>query len=264
MARKIVITSGKGGVGKTTVVEGLGVALARLGYKTLLVDMDFGLNNLDVVMGVENKIIYDIIDIIEGKCRPVQAVIEDMFENNLFILPSTHTFCKYKFGPKELSRIISEMEECFDFILIDCPAGMDGGFRRAIGCGDEFIIVTTPHLSAIRDADKISTLIYSLTNRTPNLVINRARGDMMLDGDMLTVESIENNLNSKLVGVVPEDDIVSTKMFSGRRYIGDSQSEISFNMIAKVLTSDRQIIYDVTQKYRGLFGSIRKKLKRRL
>jgi septum site-determining protein MinD len=154
MTRKIVITSGKGGVGKTTIVSGLGYTLAKLGYRTLLIDMDFGLNNLDVLMGIENKIVYDIIDVLEGKCKPRQALVQDFIESKLFIFPSTHGFCRIRFGVKELTAIITELERDFDYILIDCPAGIDGGFRRAVDCANETIVVTTPHLSAIRDADK--------------------------------------------------------------------------------------------------------------
>ena len=155
MARRIVVTSGKGGVGKTTLVSMLGYAIANLGEKVLLVDMDFGLNNLDVLMGIENKIVYDIIDVIEGKCLPKQAIIQDFLESNLYIFPSTHCFCKRKFGSNELMEIIRQVEYLFDYIIIDCPAGIDGGFKRAVECGQEHIIVTTPHLSALRDADKV-------------------------------------------------------------------------------------------------------------
>ncbi|MBE5757540.1 MAG: septum site-determining protein MinD [Clostridiales bacterium] len=264
MARKIVVTGGKGGVGKTTVVGGLGTALSRLGYKTLLVDMDFGLNNLDVLLGVENKIVYDLIDVIESKCRPIQAVIEDIFEDNLFVLPSSHCFCSVKFGANELSGILKELESCFDFILIDCPAGIDGGFKRAVGCADEYVLVTTPHLSAIRDADKVITELNKQTNKTPFLVINRARGDLMLSGEMFKVESITKHLSAELIGVIPDDDFVSVQLFSGRKMAGDSLSEISFDMMARNLTSDRRVIFDVTKRYRGLLGGIRKSLKRRL
>ena len=261
MARKIVITSGKGGVGKTTIVEGLGVALSRLGYKTLLIDMDFGLNNLDVVLGIENKIVYDIIDVIDGRCRASQAVIEDMYENNLYIFPTIHSFCKNKFGVKELTDIISQIENSFDIVLIDCPAGMDGGFRRAIGCADEYIIVTTPHLSAIRDADKIISQISTISSKRPYLIINRARGDLMLNKEMLNIESIKNNLNCKLIGVVPEDDSISKKLYFGRNIDNVGQAEISFGMIARVITSDREEIFDVTKRYKGLIGGLRKKIR---
>ena len=132
MARKICVTSGKGGVGKTTIVASLGMTLAKNGYKTLLIDMDFGLNNLVVIMGIENKIVFDVIDVLEGKCQPKQALIQDFLESNLFIFPSTHGFSKVRFGARELSSIIMQLDSYFDYVLIDCPAGIDGGFRRAV------------------------------------------------------------------------------------------------------------------------------------
>ena len=127
----------------------LGYAIASLNKKVLLVDMDFGLNNLDVVMGIENKIVYDIIDVLAGKCLPKQGIVQDFQESNLYVFPSTHSSCKRKFGSKELLDIISQLEYLFDFVLIDCPAGIDGGFKRAVECGGEHIIRTTPHLSAL-------------------------------------------------------------------------------------------------------------------
>jgi len=263
MARRIVVTSGKGGVGKTTIVCGLGQTLARLGYKTLLIDMDFGLNNLDVLMGIENKIVYDVIDVLEGKCLPKQALVQDFFESNLYIFPSTHGFCRIKFGSKELLEIINDIEKYFDYIIIDCPAGIDGGFTRAVNCGREFIIVTTPHLSAIRDADKtISSLGFN--HSKPYLIVNRARGDLMIESKMLSVGAICESLNAELLGVIPEDDVVSFQMLSGGAFDKDSQIQKSLNLIVKGLVTGENKIYDCTKKYRGVFGSIRKNLKKRV
>lgn len=264
MARRIVVTSGKGGVGKTTVVSGLGVTLARLGYKVMLIDMDFGLNNLDVLMGIENKIVYDIIDVIEGKCSPKQALVQDFIENNLYIFPSTHSFCSVRFGSKELLRIIMELEMYFDFVIIDCPAGIDGGFRRAIECGGEHIVVTTPHISAVRDADKVLTCLKSNVKNYPYLIINRARGDLMLDGEMLTINTISDYLSAELLGVIPEDDSVSKQLLLGGSLDKYSDAQSSLNMIANNLVSDQKKIYDCTKKYKGLFGSIRKNLRRKV
>lgn len=262
MARKIVITSGKGGVGKTTIVSGLGYTLANMGYKTMLVDMDFGLNNLDVLMGIENKIVYDIIDVIEGKCLPKQALIQDFFENNLYTLPSTHGFCRVRFGASELNEIINDLEKYFDFVLIDCPAGIDGGFRRAVDTANESIIVTTPHLSAVRDADKaISSLRFS--NNKPYLIINRARGDLIVESKMLSIDSITECLNASLLGVIPEDDNVATQLISGGAFDSDSAIQYSLGMIARNLINGDSKIYDCTKQYKGLFGSIRKNIKRR-
>lgn len=260
MARKIVITSGKGGVGKTTLVCGLGTTLAHFGYKTLLVDMDFGLNNLDVLMGVENKIVYDIIDVIENKCSPKSALIQNFNEENLYILPSTHSFCKVKFGSRELLEIIRSVEYLFDYILIDCPAGIDGGFRRAIGSGDEYIVVTTPHLSAVRDADKVINYL----NGKPKLIINRARGDLILDMKMLAIDDIKNSLNADLLGVIPEDDYVALQSLEGSEFDNKSQIQKSLSMIVACLTQGKSEIYDCTSKYRGFLGEIKRKLRTKI
>ena len=250
MARRIVITSGKGGVGKSTIVSLLGYAIASLGKKVLLVDMDFGLNNLDVLMGIENKIVYDIIDVIEGKCRPKQALVQDFFESNLFIFPSTHSFCSVRFGSKELLAIINDLEKYFDFVIIDCPAGIDGGFKRAVDCGGEHIVVTTPHISAVRDADKVITCLQSSMAKLPYLIVNRARGDLMIDGEMLNIKTISDYLSADLLGVVPEDDCISKQMFVGGQLEKFSQAQQSLNMIAKNIINGEKKIYDCTKKYK--------------
>jgi len=259
-----VVTSGKGGVGKTTIVSGIGYALARMGYKVLLIDMDFGLNNLDVMMGIENKIVYDIIDVIEKKCLPRQAIVQDFFENNLFVFPSTHGFCKIAFGAKELMQIISSVESFFDFVVIDCPAGIDGGFKRAVECGGEHIVVTTPHLSAVRDADKVINCIVANLHIKPYMIVNRARGDLILNKEMLSVDTIKNSLSGQLIGVVPDDDCVAIQMYKGGVLNKESEAYISINMIAENIVSGENKIFDCTKKYKGLIGGIRKKLKSRV
>lgn len=264
MARKIVVTSGKGGVGKTTIVSNLGNILAGLGYKTLLVDMDFGLNNLDVLMGIENKIVYDIIDVIEGKCTPMQAILQDFFESNLYILPSSHSFCSIKFGSAILSKIISLVERDYDFVLIDCPAGIDGGFRRAVECADEYVIVTTPHISAIRDAMKVISVLKGIKDTRPCVIINRARGDLILSGESLSIDAIKDTLYADIIGVIPEDDFVSQQIYLGGQIDRDSKARESIYMIGKnIITGDNKI-FDCTTKYRGILGSIRKGLRKRV
>ena len=262
MARRIVVTSGKGGVGKTTLVSMLGYAIAALGEKVLLVDMDFGLNNLDILMGIENKIVYDIIDVIEGKCLPKQAIIQDFIESNLYIFPSTHCFCKRRFGSNELMEIIRQVEYMYDYVIIDCPAGIDGGFKRAVECGQEHIIVTTPHLSALRDADKVINAICTNLSIKPQVVINRARGDLILDGKMLSIPTISSYLSGKIIGVVPEDDSVAVQMYRGVGYDGYSASYIAVKMIAESIVKGKEQVFDCTKKYKGVIGSIRKHIKR--
>jgi len=262
MARKIIITSGKGGVGKTTIVSCLGMTIAKMGYKTMLIDMDFGLNNLDVLTGIENKIVYDIIDVLEMRCSPKQALVQDFYESNLYIFPSSHGFCRVKFGSRELIKIINELENMFDFILIDCPAGIDGGFKRAVECANEFVIITTPHLSAVRDASKVLSLINSNMDVAPMLIINRARGDLIVDKEMLSEKSINDYLRSDLIGVIPEDDEICKQLLYGGVLANTSDAQKSLNLIANNLVMGERKIYDCTKKYKGILGGIRKNIKR--
>lgn len=264
MLRKIVVTSGKGGVGKTTIVAFLGRILAEKGYRVLLVDMDFGLNNLDVLMGVENKIVYDLIDVIEGRCLPQQALIEDFYNSNLYVLPSTHGFCSKKFGGEDLCNIIKCVERDFQFVLIDCPAGIDGGFSRAIACGSEYILVTTPHLSAIRDCGKVINKLKESIDVSPYLIVNRARGDLMLDGEMITVKEVTQSLSVQLIGVISEDDEISKQLLFGGKLSDYSDSKLSIDMIGDNLIHGDNKIFDCERKYKGLFGAIRKNIKKRI
>lgn len=202
--RKIVITSGKGGVGKTTVTALLGRKLAYMGYGVVLVDGDVGLNNLDVVMGVEHRVVYDISDVLDGRCRLGQALVLDN-ESGVRILPSSSN--KLDIGPQAFRGIIEEMHS--DFVLIDCPAGIDEGFHRAVSSADEAIVVTTPSASAIRDADKVRRLLSSYPLKDVSLVVNRVRYDMIKRGEMLTSQEIGNLLHLGVIGVVPEDDHVT-------------------------------------------------------
>lgn len=265
MAKKFVITSGKGGVGKTTICSGLGYAFAMNGYKTLLIDMDFGLNNLDILMGIENKIVYDIIDVLEGRCLPRNALIQDFFVPNLYTFPSTHGFCRIKFGAKELMGIIDDLENDFEYIIIDCPAGIDGGFRRAIACADEYVVVTTPHISAIRDANKVVDLVKNNRfNLDVNLylIINRMRGDMVDSAEFISPEIIAKYLNVKLIGVVPEDDGIARQNFYESICMSKSNSFQSFNLIVRNILNNQDNIFDYAKKYRGAIGGIRRKLRK--
>lgn len=261
MTRRIVVTSGKGGVGKTTIVSMLGICIARMGFKVLVVDMDFGLNNLDVLLRVENKIVYDIIDVLEGKCSARQAIIQDFAEDNLYVLPTTHSYCRVKFGASELLKILKEVEDGFDIVLIDCPAGIDGGFRRAVNCGGEHVVVTTPHLSAIRDADKVISCLIGSGEASPYIIINRARGDLIENKEMLSIESISDVLNGRLIGVVPEDDWISIQMYKGESVAHCKHAWESIKIIAENLVLGKEEIYDCTKRFKGFMGGIRKRLK---
>ncbi len=260
MARKIVITSGKGGVGKTTVTANLGRALSDLGARVVLVDVDFGLNNLDVVLGVENKIVYDMLDIIEGRCRAKQALIQDSERKNLFVLPSGSLSTGSGVSGQQIKLIISGFDPVFDFVLIDCPAGMDVGFHRAVSCSDEAIVVATPALTSLRDADKVITVLKSYKPENIKLVVNRARGDLIMSEKMMMPSDIRDLLKADLLGVLPEEDEVF--LSGGYSLSKRSDSHKAYKILANNVMKNTSKIFDVTGKYSGFFGSIRRSIKR--
>lgn len=252
MARKIVITSGKGGAGKTTVCANLGIALAKKSQRVLLMDLDIGLNNLDVLMRVENKAVYDLIDVVEGRCRPGQALIQDENEPTLYVMPSNHR-AKRPVTPDVVARVTDRLSDSFNYVLIDCPAGIDSGFRRAVNCADEAIVVVTPHASGIKDAQKAMEKLQGLTS--VNVVINRVRGDLIVDGEMLSVFEVFSLLGGNSLGVIPESDNLNCNL---RPYDGNA----AFDLLASNLISGSSDIYDCVTKFKGLFGKIRRKFKR--
>ena len=233
-ARVIVITSGKGGVGKTTTTANIGAALADKGHKVLLIDTDIGLRNLDVVMGLENRIVYDLIDVIEGRCRVSQALIKDKRCQNLVLLPAAQIRDKNDVNTDQMKELIYSLKESFDYILIDCPAGIEQGFKNAIAAADEAIVVTTPEVSATRDADRIIGLLEAAGIKSPRIVVNRLRIDMVKDKNMLSVEDILDILAVKLLGVVPDDEtvVISTNKGEPLVYKGESLAAKAFKNIA--------------------------------
>ncbi len=208
MSEVIVITSGKGGVGKTTTTANVGTGLAQLGKKVVLIDTDIGLRNLDVVMGLENRIVYNLVDVVEGSCRPKQAMIKDKKYPNLFLLPSAQTRDKTSVTPEQMKALTDELRDDFDYIILDCPAGIEQGFKNAIAGADRALIVTTPEVSAIRDADRIIGLLESEEFKQIHLIINRIRMDMVKKGDMMSVEDVLDILAIDLIGVVPDDESI--------------------------------------------------------
>ena len=233
-ARVIVITSGKGGVGKTTTTANIGAALADKGHKVLLIDTDIGLRNLDVVMGLENRIVYDLIDVIEGRCRISQALIKDKRCQNLVLLPAAQIRDKNDVSTEQMKELIFSLKDSFDYILIDCPAGIEQGFKNAIAAADEAIVVTTPEVSATRDADRIIGLLEAAGIKSPRIVVNRLRIDMVKEKNMLSVEDILDILAVKLLGVVPDDEtvVISTNKGEPLVYKGDSLAAKAFKNIA--------------------------------
>ncbi len=215
MGEVIVITSGKGGVGKTTTTANLGSALALQGKKVALIDTDIGLRNLDVVMGLENRIVYDIVDVVEEKCKLRQALIKDKRFAELFLLPAAQTRDKSAVNEEQMKQLTSTLKEEFDYILIDCPAGIEQGFKNAIAGADRAIVVTTAEISSIRDADRIIGLLEASEIKNPELVVNRLKPNMVKKGEMMDVDDIVDLLSIELVGVVPDDEYIITQTNKG-------------------------------------------------
>lgn len=224
MGEVIVITSGKGGVGKTTTTANLGSSLAEAGKKVVLVDTDIGLRNLDVVMGLENRIVYDIVDVIEEKCKLRQALIKDKRFEELFLLPAAQTRDKNAINEEQMIELTKKLKEEFDFILIDCPAGIEQGFKNAIAGADRAIVVTTAEISAIRDADRIIGLLESSEIKNPELIVNRLRPNMVKKGEMMEVEDIVELLQVDLIGVVPDDEYIITQTNKGEPVIRNKRA----------------------------------------
>ncbi|MEN0067661.1 MAG: septum site-determining protein MinD [Myxococcota bacterium] len=212
MAECIVVTSGKGGVGKTTTSANLAAGIALAGKTVAVVDADIGLRNLDVVMGLENRIVYDLVQVIEGECRLKQALIRDKRVEGLYLLPAAQTRDKQSINPADMQRIVSELKEFHDYVIIDCPAGIEQGFLNSIAGADRALIVTTPEVSAIRDADRIIGLVEAHELPEPSLIINRYKSSMVEQGDMMNRDDILEILAIPLIGIVPDhgDIIVST------------------------------------------------------
>ncbi len=252
MARKLVITSGKGGVGKTTVCANLGMALARQSKRVLLLDLDIGLNNLDVALHMESKIVYDFVDVVEGKCRANQALVQDDVEPTLYLMPTCH-LAKRQISVDATKKVLDRLSDMFDYILIDCPAGIDGGFRRAVACADEAIVVTTPHLACVRDAEKT---IHQLNEMIAcYVVVNRLRGDLVVGGEMLSAFEIFALLGKTPLGIIPDSDDVNCNL-------SPYQKRPPFDMLAKNLCTGSVDMYDCEHAYKGFWGKLKRKLKR--
>lgn len=251
MGERIVITSGKGGVGKTTATTNLGIALAAEGATVVLVDADVGLNNLDVAMGVEHKVIYDLLDVAEGKCRLRQALIRDERIDTLSVLPSAKGYGE-KPGVKEMQAIVAELAKEFDFVLIDCPAGIEQGFHRAVSAAERAVVVTTPHIGAVRDADKVLGLLSVYPVTIAGLLVNRIRPDLIERGATMSPEDIARLLKTELLATVPEDDGVGI----GHRAFVRSGAGEAYRLAALRLMGKGSEIYDYRKKnlLRRIFG----------
>lgn len=248
MGEVIVITSGKGGVGKTTTTANIGIGLSKLEKKTVVIDTDLGLRNLDVVMGLENRIVYNLVDVIEGNCRLKQALIKDKRFQDLYLLPSAQTRDKTSVSPEQMKKLVDDMRDEFDFILLDCPAGIEQGFQNAIAGADRALVVTTPEVSSIRDADRIIGLLEASGIRQNDLVINRLRIDMVKRGDMMSVDDVTEILAVNLLGVIPDDEQVVIATNQGEPVVGeDCLAGKSYMNICRRLTGEEIPVEDYSR-----------------
>ena len=256
MSEVIVITSGKGGVGKTTTSANVGTGLAKLNKKVVLIDTDIGLRNLDVVMGLENRIVYNLVDVVEGNCRIKQALIKDKRYPNLFLLPSAQTRDKTSVTPEQMKVLIEELKEEFDYILLDCPAGIEQGFKNAIAGADRALVVTTPEVSAIRDADRIIGLLEANEIKKTDLIVNRIRMDMVKKGDMMSIDDVVDILSINLIGAVPDDENIVISTNNGELLVGSNAlaGQAYMNICKRILGEDVPLL-DLSSKS-GLWSKL--------
>lgn len=253
----ITITSGKGGVGKTTTTANIAASLAANGNRVVCIDGDIGLRNLDVVMGLENRIVYDIVNVIEGQCRLRQAMIKDKRLPELYLIPAAQTRDKSAVSPSDMVRITDELRADFDYILIDSPAGIERGFRNAIAPADRVLIVTNPEISAVRDADRVIGLVEAEQKGPAGLVVNRIKPAMVKRGDMLSIDDILDILAVDLMGIVPEDEsiVVSSNRGVPLTLDGKTRASIAFSNIARRLEGETIPFTELDEK-NGFFARL--------
>ena len=239
-AKAVTITSGKGGVGKTTATANIAVALASIGQKVTCIDSDIGLRNLDVVLGLENRIVYDLVDVIEGRCRLRQAMIRDKRFDELFLIPAAQTRDKNAISPTDMVKLVDDLRDEMDWVLIDSPAGIERGFRNAVAPSDMVYVVTNPEVSAVRDADRIIGLIEAEEKGPAKLILNRVNPAMVERGDMLDSDDVLELLAIELIGVVPEDEsvLVSTNRGTPAAMDPKSKAGTAFRNIARRITGE--------------------------
>lgn len=263
MGEAIVITSGKGGVGKTTLSANLGAALALMGKKTLLLDTDIGLRNLDIILGLENKIVYDLVDVCEGTCDFKKAVIRDKRYEGLFLIPAAQAKDKEAVTPLQMKSLIDKLKEEFDYIIIDCPAGIERGFENAVAGADRAIVVAVPEMSSVRDADRIVGLLEKHGITDVKLVINRIRQKLVESGNMLSIEDMLDALAIDLIGAVPDDESVIAAANLGTPCVSDMKSRAgaAYRNIALRVTGETVDLIDLSEK-KNIFVRILEAIKK--
>jgi septum site-determining protein MinD len=263
-AQVITISSGKGGVGKTTAVANIAVALAANGVKVVCLDGDIGLRNLDVVMGLENRIVYDIVDVIEGRCKLRQAMIRDKHLPELYLIPAAQTRDKNAVSPSDMVRVCNDLRPDVDYVLIDSPAGIERGFRNAIAPADRVLVVTNPEVSAVRDADRVIGILEAEEKGSSALIINRLNPTLVKQHDMLSPEDVLDLLGIPLIGIVPEDEAVLVRSNRGTPVAQDPKSRAgqAFRNIAKRIKGEVVPFLD-TEKQAGLWDRLQKMTGRR-
>lgn len=259
MGKVIVITSGKGGVGKTTSTANIGVGLAAAGNKVIVIDTDLGLRNLDVVMGLENRIVYNLVDVIESRCRVKQAIIRDKRYPELHLLPSAQTKDKSAVSPEQMRKLTSELILEYDYVILDCPAGIEQGFQNAIAGASMAIVVTTPEVSAIRDADRIIGLLDQNNVKDVHLIINRIRMDMVKRGDMMSIDDVSEILSIPLIGVIPDDEQVVIGTNQGEPVVGDESTagQAYENICSRILGNNVEFLnLETNEKFLKKLGQM--------
>ncbi len=264
MSRVIVVTSGKGGVGKTTITANLGTALAQLGHRVALVDADFGLRNLDLLLGLENRVVYTAVEVLAGECTLEKALVKDKRQNGLVLLPAAQNRNKEAVTPEQMNKLVSQLAPNYDYILVDCPAGIEMGFRNAISAASEALIVTTPEIAAVRDADRVVGLLEAEAIKKIRLIVNRLKPEMVQLEKMLSVEDILDLLVVPLAGIVPDDERVIVASNRGEPLVlsdNPSLPAIAFKNIARRLEGDEVPFLDLMAAHDNLFTRIRRMFK---
>ena len=262
MSEVIVVTSGKGGVGKTTTAANIGTGLAMAGKSVVMIDADIGLRNLDVIMGLENRIIYDLVHVIEGNCRLKQALVRDKRFEGLFLLPAAQTRDKDAITPEQMDKLCKSIaDEGYDYIIIDCPAGIEQGFKNAVAAANKAIVVTTPEISAVRDADRIIAMLDTYGIANPTLILNRIRVDMVERNEMMSLEDVVDVLAVETLGIIPDDEYIVVSTNKGEPVIANSNSIAGLaykNIVGRILGKNIPLMELVPSKNNA---SILKKVK---